>query len=341
MDFKKAKGLQIIKELAKKSDILLENYKPAKLEQIGLGYNDICKINPNIIYCSVSGFGSSGPYSERAGYDVIAASIGGLLAITGSENGEPCKVGVAVTDLTTGLHAYGAILAALNLRNQTGVGMKIDCNLLSTQIAMLINAAIGYLNASHKQPRRGTAHDNVVPYQSFLCKDNQYLTICCGSDKMFHTICELIFDSQQAKTMINNVQFKDNSNRNLNRQILIPIMAEALKKKSLQEWLQVFEGSGVSYGPVNELDQVFNDPQVIHNQSVFQLNHKKLGPIKLLSPPVEYHTTNSSTRVIRSTMTPPPTLGEHTMEVLKNFLNYDQNTINQLVREKVIFCEES
>lgn len=263
--------------------------------------------------------------------------MGGLLAITGPEGGEPCKVGVAMSDLSTGLYAHGAILAALHQRSITGLGMKIDCNLLSTTVSILANLGVGYLNSGIIPPRRGTAHETVVPYQSYECADGKHITLCAGSDKMFHSICRVIFSPAEAEKIINDPKYTDNANRNANRLELNKLITKGLSAKPMQEWLKHFEGSGISYGPVNELDDVFEDPQVIHNQSVISVNHNKGGKIKLLGPAVKYQPLASNLSAFRSEMKSPPDVGEHTIEVLQQ-LGYNNETIEQLKEKKIIQC---
>lgn len=289
--------------------------------------------------------------------------MGGLLAITGPEGGAPCKVGVASTDLSTGLYAHGAILAALHQRTHTGLGMKIDCNLLSTQVSLLANLGVGYLNAGLVPQRRGTAHENVVPYQAFKCADGRYITICAGSDKMFHSICKVVFPSDEAEKVINDPKYIDNASRNVNRKELVDLIEKALARKPMQEWLKDFEGTGISYGPVNDVDLVFEDPQVIHNQSVIDVDHNKggncrfrfdpnsllefsitftiylSGKIKLLGPAVKYQPLAPNLTAFREKMTSPPDVGEHTIQVLEQ-LGYDQKSIEQLKEKKIIQCSK-
>ncbi|XP_074601699.1 succinyl-CoA:glutarate CoA-transferase [Brevipalpus obovatus] len=338
IDFKKAEGLEIVQRLAKMSDILIENYLPGKLDQAGLGYETIYKINPQIIYCSVSGFGSSGPYKKRAGFDVIAASIGGLMSVTGPEDGEPCKPGVAITDLTTGLFAKGAILAALYQRTRTGIGMKVEANLLSSQVALLTNLGVGYLNTGEIPPRRGTAHENLVPYQAFRCEDGKYITICAGSNEMFSKICEIIFPPEKAKQMIEDKRFLNNSDRVINRKTLIDIMTQTFSTKSLDKWLAAFDNSKVSYGPINELDAVFDDPQVKHNECVIQVEHPESGTVKLIGPAVKYISKLNEVSGIKKNIEPPPMLGQHTVQVLSEVLGYNDDQIRNLKENKIIQC---
>jgi len=245
------KGKDIVYELAQTCDVLVENYVPGKLNSIGLGYENMAKIAPRLIYCSLTGYGSHGPYANRPGYDVIAASLGGLLHITGSKDGPPCKVGVAMTDLATGLYAHGAIMAALLQRLKTNKGQWIQCNLLSTQIASLINIASNYLNGNKEATRWGSEHESIVPYEAFPTKDG-YMTIGTGSDAQFLELVKRLQMSQLAA----NDKFKNNIARVKNRMELLQILRDELKRKTNQEWSAIFEGASFPYGAVNTIREV-------------------------------------------------------------------------------------
>jgi len=245
------KGRDIIHELARTCDVLVENYVPGKLNKMGLGYEDIASIAPHLIYCSLTGYGSQGPYANRPGYDVIAASLGGLLHITGPKDGPPCKVGVAMTDLATGLYAHGAIMAALLQRSKTNRGQWIQCNLLSTQIASLINIASNYLNGTKEATRWGSEHESIVPYEAFPTKDG-YMTIGTGSDAQF---LELI-KRMQLSELANDDKFENNTARVKNRVELLQILRNVFKKKTNQEWSVIFEGASFPYGAVNTIREV-------------------------------------------------------------------------------------
>ncbi|XP_066582880.1 succinate--hydroxymethylglutarate CoA-transferase [Prorops nasuta] len=319
------KGKDIVHELAKKSDILIENYVPGKLASMGLGYDEISKVAPKIIYCSLTGYGSEGPLANRPGYDVIAASMGGLLHITGPQDGPPCKVGVAVTDLATGLYAHGAIMAALIQRQKTGKGQWIECNLLATQVASLINIGSNYLNANKEAVRLGSEHESIVPYEAFPTKDG-YMTVGTGSNLQF---IDLVRRMNLLK-LIDSDKFKDNDARVENRQDLLKILRDAFKKKSNNEWEDIFEGASFPYGPVNKISQVFDNPQVKHMKLVKEIDQPGIGKIKVVGPAVKYSYARNEIRL------PPPKLGEHTMEVLTRVLNYSDSKINDLVNSKII-----
>lgn len=251
VNLKTAEGIKVIHDLAKVSDVLVENFVPGKLNHLGIGYEDLKTFAPQLIYLSLTGYGSRGPYSAKPGYDVIAASIGGLLDITGPKDGEPCKPGVAVTDLATGLFAHGAILAALLQRNKTGLGQKIDCNLLSTQVASLINIGSNYLNAGKEAKRWGTAHESIVPYESFSTADG-FLTVGAGSDQQFKSLCERTNLLHLSK----DPRFIDNKARVKNRTALIAELKVCFAAKTTSEWLKCLEGASFPHGQVNQVSQV-------------------------------------------------------------------------------------
>lgn len=318
-------GVEIIHELAKKSDVLVENYVPGKLDKLKLGYEDMKKIAPQLIYCSVTGYGSVGPYAKRPGYDVIASSMGGLLHITGQPDGPPSKVGVAITDVATGLYAHGAILAALLQRYKTGRGQKIDVNLLSTQAATLINVASNYLNAGKEAKRMGTAHGSIVPYQAFKTKSG-YFTIGAGSDDQFKALCKFLKIDELAE----NTKFITNKDRVNNREELINILSEILATKSNNDWMEVFNDAPFPVGPVNSMKEVFNDAHIKEIGLVKTLEHPIAGDVKVVGPPVVYSEARNEAR------TAPPTLGQHTDDVLREVLGYNDEHIKRLRQKDIV-----
>ncbi|ESP01664.1 hypothetical protein LOTGIDRAFT_180274 [Lottia gigantea] len=326
VDMKHKEGAHIVQELAKKSDVLIENYIPGKLGEMGLGYSQIKQIAPQLIYCSISGYGQTGPYAHRAGYDVIASGIGGLMHITGPQDGEPCKVGVAMTDLSTGLYAYGSILAAVLERQKTGRGQHIDCNLLSTQVASLVNISSNYLNAGMEAKRYGTAHESIVPYQAFETSDG-YIIIGGVNDNQFRIVCQKI----ELEELATDPRFITNKQRVVNRKELLDLMTNRFKEKSTNEWLDIFENTGIPYGPINNMQQVFSDPQVLHNNMIQELDHPTAGRIRLPGPAVRF----SESKTVDPPLS-PPTLGQHTQTVLSEILHMDQDKIIQLLQDRVI-----
>ncbi|XP_072782046.1 succinyl-CoA:glutarate CoA-transferase isoform X3 [Taeniopygia guttata] len=337
INMKDSRGVKLIKELAAASDVFVENFVPGKLAEMGLGYEDIKKIAPHIVYCSISGYGQTGPVVQRGGYDSVAAAVSGLMHITGHEDGEPVRSGVAMTDLATGLYTYGAIMAGLLQRYKTGKGLYIDCNLLSTQ--------------------------------AFKTKDG-YIVVGAGNDHQFATVCKILNLPEVSK----DSRYKTNTLRVQNRKELIDILSTRFSEKATVEWLQLFEGSGVPYGPINNMQQVFSDPQVLegsiyitqklpyllqaeqtqfsqpffigevlqpsnhlvdppldllqqvlHNGLVMEMNHPTAGKIAVPGPGVRY------SEFAVSHPKPPPLVGQHTVEILKSVLGYEDDAIEELL----------
>ncbi|XP_072865042.1 succinyl-CoA:glutarate CoA-transferase isoform X4 [Chlorocebus sabaeus] len=288
VNIKDPKGVKIIKELAAVCDVFVENYVPGKLSAMGLGYEDIDKIAPHIIYCSITGYGQTGPISQRAGYDAVASAVSGLMHITGPEgscftmlarlvlnsepqvihlpgppkvlglqDGDPVRPGVAMTDLATGLYAYGAIMAGLIQKYKTGKGLFIDCNLLSSQVACLSHIAANYLIVRKEAKRWGTAHGSIVPYQAFKTKDG-YIVVGAGNNQQFATVCKIL----DLPELIDDSKYKTNHLRVQNRKELIKILSERFEEELTSKWLHLFEGSGVPYGPINNMKNVFAEPQL-------------------------------------------------------------------------------
>ncbi|XP_077772654.1 succinyl-CoA:glutarate CoA-transferase isoform X3 [Podarcis muralis] len=295
VNMKNPKGAKIIKELAAVCDVFVENYVPGKLAEMGLGYEDINKIAPHIVYCSITGYGQTGPKFQRAGYDSVAAAVSGLLHITGPQEGEPVRPGVAMTDLATGLYAYGAIMAGLLQRYKTGKGMHIDCNLLSSQVACLTYVASTYLNCKTESKRWGTAHASIVPYQAFKTKDG-YIVVGAGNDQQFATVCKIL----NLPEISQDSRYKNNQQRVLNRKELTEILTARFLEKETTKWLELFEGSGVPYGPINSMQQVFSDPQVLHNGLVMEMDHPTVGKIAVPGQSCRNRTTMLQNRTEHS-----------------------------------------
>nr|XP_006124141.1 succinate--hydroxymethylglutarate CoA-transferase isoform X1 [Pelodiscus sinensis] len=321
VNMKNPKGAKIIRELAAVSDVFVENYVPGKLAEMGLGYEDISKIAPHIVYCSITGYGQTGPAFQRAGYDSVAAAVSGLMHITGPEAGDPVRPGVAMTDLATGLYTYGAIMAGLIRRYKTGKGLHVDCNLLSSQVACLTHIAANYLNCKIEGKRWGTAHGSIVPYQAFKTKDG-YLVVGAGNDQQFVTVCKILNLLEVSK----DPRYKTNKLRVQNRKQLIEILSARFSEEMTTKWLELFEGSGVPYGPINSMQQVFSDPQVLHNGLIMEMDHPTVGKIAVPGPAVRYSEFSASKPK------PPPLVGQHTVEVLKDALGYEDSAIEEVLR---------
>jgi len=324
VDLKKKEGLQVVYDLAKVCDIAIENFPPGKAEALKIDYHNLSKINPKIIYASLTGYGPDGPYANRLAYDVMVSAIGGLLGITGPENGDPCKVGVAITDICCGLFCHGAILAALYSREQTGKGQKIDISLLESQVATLANVGSNYLIGGVETKPKGTAHSSIVPYQAFATK-NGHMVVGALNDQQFHRLCEVMGHLELA----NDPLFLHNEDRVKHRDRLIPLLQSEFEKCTTSDWMEKLENARIPYGPINTMKEVFSDPQVLHRKMLEEVNHPTAGNIRLAGIPVKYSDTKPSIRL------PPPILGQHTREILRNVLKYDEETISKLKSDGV------
>lgn len=313
IDFTQPEGQKLVRELAAKSDIVIENFKVGGLKAYGLDYESLQLENPRLIYCSITGFGQTGPYAKRAGYDFMIQGLGGLMSLTGRPEGEdgagPVKVGVALTDILTGLYSTSAILAALAHRDQGGPGQHIDMALLDVQVACLANQAMNYLTTGVSPRRLGNAHPNIVPYQDFPTADGDFI-LTVGNDNQFRKFAEVAGQPQWAS----DPRFASNEQRVAHRAELIPLIRQATVFKTTAEWVTALEGAGVPCGPINDVAHVFADPQVQFRGLQVELPHALAGtvpqvasPIRLSATPVEYRRA-------------PPLLGEHTLEVLSGLL---------------------
>jgi formyl-CoA transferase len=326
IDLKKQEGQEIIRRLARRSDIFLENFLPGNLAEMNLGYEDIKALNPKIIYASVTGYGQNGPYRDFPGFDFIIQAQGGLMSVIGDSDGPPMKVGVAIVDITAGLFACSAILAALHYREQTGIGQHIDIALLDAQVAWLANQASNYL-VSGKVPRRmGNAHPNIVPYETYQAKDGIYIALGVGNDNQWRKLCKLA----KLEHLVDDPRYASNPKRVENRKELVSILQKIFLQKDSGEWIRLLTEAEIPSGPINTIDRVFADPQVQAREMLVGMEHPAIGPIKLVGSPMKLSETPVQYRI------PPPLLGEHTEEILRDVLGYDKAKIARLKEEKVI-----
>jgi formyl-CoA transferase len=305
VDFKTEEGRAVLRQLLQKSDILVENYRPGTLVRFGLDFETASALNPALIYCSISGFGQTGPLRDKPGYDFMIQAMGGLMSFTGEPDGEPMKVGVAVADLFAGQNAVIAILAALQARTVTAKGQHLDISLFDSQVGMLANVASNYLISGNLPKRYGNAHANIVPYQSFHASDEWFI-LAVGNDRQFEKLCELIGHAELAR----DLRFATNAGRVENRDTLIPILIPFFKTRSADDWLSAFESSGIPCGPINTLNEVFNEPQVEARQMQIEMEHSTIGKLPLVGSPLKFSETPVKYRF------PPPRLGEHTEQIL-------------------------
>ena len=341
-DIAQPAGQDLIRELAKVSDVFVENFKVGDMARYGLDQASLRALNPRLVYCSVTGFGQTGPYRERAGYDYAIQGMGGLMSITGErddlvdENGHkvaggPQKVGVAVADLFTGMYATVAILAALRHAERTGEGQAIDMALLDAQVAMLANLGANYLVSGKVPGRAGNAHQNIVPYQVFEVapgpdggKDHMVLAV--GNDNQFAKFCEVAGRPELA----GDTRFAKNQDRVRNRAVLVPLLEAVMKRRTKADWLAALEAAKVPCGAINSIAEVFADPHVIERAMVTGMAHPRQPGLRLVSSPMKLSATPVQNRLA------PPLLGQHTEEVLRELLNCSADQLAALKAGKVI-----
>ena len=328
LDISKPEGQALLRRIVARCDVLLENYKAGDLARYGLGYEDLRAINPGLIYCSITGFGQTGPMRNVAGYDFIVQGMGGLMSITGERDdlpgGGPQKVGVAVADITTGMYATVAILAALAHRTQTGEGQYIDMALLDVQVAMIANMNMNYLVSGRVPARQGNAHANIVPYQMFEAADGEMI-LAIGNDNQFAKFCEVAGSNLQQ-----DPRFAKNADRVRNRTVLVPLLEAILRGRRVEEWVALLEPLGVPVGPINNLAQVFEHPQVRSRGMKIDLPHPLSGSVPLVGNPIKMSATPVRQEVA------PPLLGQHTREVLQEQLGLDSAELDRLAARGVI-----
>ncbi|MGQ0429915.1 MAG: CaiB/BaiF CoA transferase family protein [Gammaproteobacteria bacterium] len=329
VDFTRPEGQQLLRSLAMRADVLVENFKVGTLAKYRLGWESLHRLNPRLVYCSISAFGQDGPRMDEPGYDAMIQGMSGLMSVTGVPEGEPgagpVKVGVAVSDLITGLYAVNAITAALFEREHSGRGQHIDLALLDTQVAALANQGLNYLVTGQAPGRRGTAHPNIVPYQAFATKDG-WLMLAVGNDRQFADFCKVAGREGLAK----DPRFATNAARVEHRATLLPQVERLCRLKTTDAWLKALASAGVPCGPINDLAQVFEDPQVQHRKLRFDLAHAAGGQLPQVRNPTLFSRTTLRYR------DPPPLLGEHTDQVLGKELGVTAEELHRLRDEGVI-----
>ena len=321
LNLKHERGVEIARTLAENSDVLIENFRIGGASELGLGYDELRQVNPRLIYCSISGFGHTGPDRELPGYDLMIQARGGIMSITGERDGTPTKIGVAVSDVATALFASNAILAALFVRERTGEGQHLDIALLDSQIALLANVGSNYLCSGEVPQRWGNAHSGIVPYQAFKAADD-YLVLAIGNDGQWQRFCK----ATGADRLGDDERFATNSRRVANRDDLIPSLENLFQQRTVAEWLQLCGEADVPAGPVNTLDEVFADPQTLARDMLVEMPHPTANTMRLAGSPLNLSATPVQMRL------PPPLLGEHTDEILANVLGFDETTIANLRR---------
>ncbi|MBD22124.1 MAG: CoA transferase [Alphaproteobacteria bacterium] len=326
IDLTKKEGQDLAKKIIKKCDVLVENFRAGNLKQYGLDYKSVKKINPKIVYCSITGFGQTGPYSKRGGYDYLVQAMGGIMSITGEKKGQPTKIGVGVSDIITGLYACISILSALKFRDITSEGQHIDISLMDSQVSWLSYVAQGYLTSGLTPKRIGNDHPSIVPYQTIKAQ-NGLMVLAIANDRQFKNFC----DFSGLKNLHINPKYKSNSLRVKNRNSLNKILNKTIKKKKISYWVNGLTKVNVPCGPINDISQVFDDPQVKSRKMKIKMKHKKSKQkIDLIASPMKFNVSKIKYKK------PPPTLGEDTELFLKKFLKVTNNDLKKLKSKKII-----
>jgi len=326
VNLKHPDGLKIIYGLAEKSDVFIENFRPGVAERLKIDYETISKINPKIIYCSISGFGQTGPYKDYPAYDLLIQAMSGFMSITGEEGRPPVRIGVALFDIGAAMYAAIAIIAALYRRDRTGVGERIDISLLDTGVSWLTYMAMNYFATGINPKRMGSAHPSIVPYQCFQDRDGKWFALAVGNDEIWKRMCKAI----GREDLMNDKRYATNPDRVRNRNELLEELDKIFKSNSRDYWIKIFMENEVPCAPVNEVSEILSDPQTLHREMVVEVDHPKIGRLKQLGIPIKYAKTTLKVEH------PPPMLGQHTEEVLMNLLGYKKEEILELKKRGVI-----
>jgi formyl-CoA transferase len=319
VNLKAPQGQEIVRRLAARCDVFLENFRTGDLDKLGLGYEDLRVVNPRLVYGSVSGYGRTGPYAERPGYDSVIQAEGGFMGITGPEEGPPYRVGVPIIDITAGMFAATAILAALRARDLTGEGQLVDVSLLDTQVALLTNVASNYLIGGEPHRRLGNSHPNIMPYEAFPARD-RWFVLAAGNERLWAALCDVIGRPE----LRDNPRFVSNGARLINRAALRQVLETAFQARDADEWLAEFREAGLPCGPINTIPEVFAHPQAKARGLAIEAEHSTAGAVRF--PGFPYKLSGTPAIVRRS----PPRLGEHTEEVLVELLGYSGSQVGNL-----------
>jgi len=317
LNLKTEAGRSLARQLAGHSHVVVENFKAGQMASFGLGYEDLKAVNPALVYCSVTGFGQTGPYRNRPGYDYVVQGMSGLMSITGPVEGPPYKIGVAISDVIAGLFAASAILAAVRHSERTGEGQYIDIALLDVQIAALVNVVSNYLASEQAPPRLGNQHPNIVPYQTFSASDGDFV-LACGNDRQFGRLCELVGHPDWAS----DPRFATNPARVENRDVLVPLLQEVFARRTSKVWVEAILAADIPAGPINDIPTALSDPHVQARGLVVEVAGIGDSLLKLVGPPAQLSPNSATVRL------PPPALGEHTEQVLQEVLGLDRASIN-------------
>ena len=326
LNLKDEKGVEVLHRLVKKCDVVLENFRPGVTKRLGVDYDVLKEIKEDLIYCSISSYGQTGPYATRPGYDLIIQGMSGLMGITGEKDRPPVRVGVAVTDLNAGMYAVMAILSALRVRDQLDIGQYLDVSMMDAAVSWMTYMAGSYFANGEVPPRMGGAHPSIVPYQTFEAGDGKFLLVAGGNDRLFKILCEVM----DIEHLVVDPMYVSNTVRVENREILVPIIQERLLTKPRDVWLSKLMESGFPCAPVNAMDEVFSDPQLLHRNMLVTMDHPKIGKIKQIGAPLKFSDTPLKLEL------PPPMLGQHTDEVLIKLCGYSEDEVAALKKNNVV-----
>jgi crotonobetainyl-CoA:carnitine CoA-transferase CaiB-like acyl-CoA transferase len=325
LNLQDAQAQEVFMKLAQDIDVVVENFTPGVMGRFGLDYDAVKAVNPKVVYCSISGFGQDGPYRNRPAYDQIMQGVGGLMSITGEPDGEPQKIGIAVTDIGAGMWSAFAIMAALNHRGKTGEGQYIDISMLDAQVAWLTYQAAFFFANGEAPKRMGAAHPTLVPYQAFMCKDGKYINVAVGSERIWERFCQ----GMEREDLKDHPDYATNSVRVNNRGAMVSMLQEIFLSRPVAEWVKDLQAANGPCGPINDLADVFADPQVLARNMYLEMAHPTLGSIKQTGLPIKFSLTPGG--LDRH----PPLLGEHNQEILKS-LGYSEADVQSLIAQSVI-----
>ncbi|MGD2142173.1 MAG: CaiB/BaiF CoA-transferase family protein [Candidatus Bathyarchaeota archaeon] len=326
LNLKKEEAREALYRIAAKCDVLLENYRPGVTTRLGVDYETLKQLNPRLVYCSISSFGQTGPYAQWPGYDLIIQGMGGLMGITGEPNGPPIRIGMAITDIGAGMYAVIAILSALRARERTGRGQYIDVSMIDGSVSWMTYLAGNYFATGKVPPKMGSAHPSIVPYQAFETEDGRGLLIAAGNDRLFEMLCNALGLNELKE----DSKYSTNDKRVKNRDTLIPIIQEEMRKRSRDDWLKEFRAIGFPCAPIYTMDEIFSDEQVLHRGMLANMEHPKAGGIKQIGPVIKFSETPCALEL------PPPMLGVHTENVLTELAYYSMDEIEALRKTEAI-----
>ncbi|MCZ6867029.1 MAG: CaiB/BaiF CoA-transferase family protein [Dehalococcoidia bacterium] len=325
LNLKDPAGREVFMRLTRNADVVVENFTPGVVNRLGIDYEAVKAENPRIVYSSISGFGQTGPYREKPAYDQMMQGLGGIMSLTGDPDGQPQKIGVALADIGAGMLAAYAVMTALFHRERTGVGQYIDVSMLDLQVAWLTYQAATYFATDTPPPRVGAAHPNLVPYQAFKCADGKYINVAVGNERFWQRFCKAL----GREDLVEMPEYAQNKDRVKNRDQLVALLQQEFDTRSTNRWVDILEEAGVPCGPINDLADVFSDPQVKARDMLLEVQHPSAGKIKQTGIPIKFSATPGSID------SPPPLLGQHSKEILLE-LGYSQDEVEALEQQEVI-----